>query len=165
MVAWSAIRPSPRYFPDIAAETLDRFSHCADVFRFDFTPFLWIEPRGNRGRADQVAKQDRQVPALAYLLSRVGELCQRLGQQPSHQLKRRTLRRISQPRRLLRRIEDNRGEVEFRTQCRTSRLMNSRSRSLSNAWELLGAKSCRLASSGVNQPDQSVVNILNPGLL
>ncbi|MGB3550705.1 MAG: hypothetical protein WA993_08440 [Candidatus Binatus sp.] len=37
---------------DVAAETLDRFRHCAEIFGFDLTPFLWIEPCGNRGRAD-----------------------------------------------------------------------------------------------------------------
>jgi len=62
---------------DVAAKTLDRFSHCAEIFGFDLTPFLRIEPCGNRGRADQVAKQDRQVTALAYLRSRFGELCVR----------------------------------------------------------------------------------------
>jgi hypothetical protein len=50
---------------DMAAEMLDGLRRRAMIFDDDFAPLLGIEMAGDLGRADQIAKQHRQMPPLA----------------------------------------------------------------------------------------------------
>ena len=57
--------PVAEILRDVAAEAGDRFRRRAMVPGDDLAPFLGIELRRDRGRADQVAEQHRQMPPLA----------------------------------------------------------------------------------------------------
>ena len=65
-----AITPSPRYLRDVPAEARDRLRRRAMIPGDGLAPFLGIELRGDRGRADQVAEQHRQMPPLAATVVR-----------------------------------------------------------------------------------------------
>jgi len=50
----------PEIQGNVAAEALDRCSGAIMIVGQDFAPIFWIERRGNRGRVDDIAEEDRQ---------------------------------------------------------------------------------------------------------
>jgi hypothetical protein len=52
-------------FRDVAVEARDRFGGCTMESGERLAPLLGVEPRGDPGRANQIAKEHRQMPPLA----------------------------------------------------------------------------------------------------
>jgi len=63
--------PVAEILRDVAVETRDRFGGCAMIPRDGLAPLLGVELSRDRGRADDVAEQHRQMPPLTDHLSRL----------------------------------------------------------------------------------------------
>ena len=68
-------------FGDIAAKPGNDLSHGGAIGAKHLPQILWIEARGQRGRADQIAEHDSELPALGRTSSKASifALSRRLG--------------------------------------------------------------------------------------
>ena len=63
-IAEQAHQPVAEFFRDVAAHFGDRGGSGVEIGADEVAPFLGIELRGDRGRADQIAEHDGEIAAL-----------------------------------------------------------------------------------------------------
>jgi hypothetical protein len=63
-IAEQAHQPVAEFFCDVAAHFGNRGGSGVEISADQIAPFLCIELRGNRRRADQIAEHDREVATL-----------------------------------------------------------------------------------------------------
>jgi hypothetical protein len=71
--------PVAHVFGDKAIEAADRLGHGAVIAPDQLPQILRIEPRRERGRADEVAEHDRQLATFRRVAARWRRLCDGLG--------------------------------------------------------------------------------------